>query len=156
MIVMTSILEKRFIKTEFSGFRLEKTVKLMKLTLSRLFTQHPELDTTVDQWVVMYLLNKEDVLSQQVIAELAFKDPPTITRMLDLMEAKGLVLRVQDPSDKRRLMVQLTNTGFDKFQMMQPIVEAFRAEAYEGIEEEKLIQLDNTLNKIFNNLSKIQ
>lgn len=151
---MTSTLENRFLKTEFSGFRLEKTVKLMKLTLSRLFNQHPELDTTVDQWVIMYLLNKKGSMTQHDIAEQALKDAPTVTRMMDLMESKGLVIREQDPLDKRRLLVQLTSNGLEKFEKMQAIVTSFRAEAYKGIDESQVIQLDNTLNKIFNNLTK--
>ncbi|MCZ2101665.1 MAG: MarR family transcriptional regulator [Chitinophagales bacterium] len=152
---MTSNIESRYHKAAFSGFRIEKTVKLMKLTLSRLFSQHPELDTTVDQWVIMYLLNQHELLSQQEIAEHAFKDAPTVTRMIDLMEAKNLVQRLQDASDKRRLMIRLTALGKEKFMLMEPIVEDFRAAAYDGLEEAQLLQLDKTLNIIFNNLSKI-
>lgn len=152
---MASILENRLQKAEFSGFRLEKTVKLMKLTLSRLLSQHPELDTTVDQWVIMYLLEKYIVLSQQEIGDYAFKDAPTITRMIDLMESKSLVVRIPDITDKRRLMIQLTPTGKNKFHLMQPIVNAFREEAYVGLSDEQINVLDSTLNIIFNNLSKI-
>ena len=152
---MTSNLEKKYHKSAFSGFRIEKTVKLMKLTLSRLFNQHPELETTVDQWVVMYLLNMYESLSQQEIGEHAFKDAPTVTRMIDVMEAKNLVVRLQDTMDKRRLMIQLTPLGKAKFGLMKPIVEQFRASAYEGLDEEQLSQLETTLNIIFNNLSKI-
>lgn len=152
---MTSILDIRLHKAELSGFKLEKTVKLMKLTLSRLLSQYPELDITVDQWVIMYLLDKNEYLSQQEIAESAFKDAPTVTRMLDLMEAKNLVSRLQDNLDKRRFMIQLTLVGKEKLALMEPIVKAFREDAYEGLTDDQLVFLDNTLNIIFNNLSKI-
>ena len=152
---MTSILDNRLHKAELSGFKLEKTVKLMKLTLSRLLSQYPELDITVDQWVIMYLLDKYEYLSQQEIAESAFKDAPTVTRMLDLMEAKNLVSRLQDNLDKRRFMIQLTLVGKEKLTLMEPIVKAFREDAYEGLTDDQLVFLDNTLNIIFNNLSKI-
>lgn len=152
---MTSILDKRLHKAELSGFKLEKTVKLMKLTLSRLLSQYPELDITVDQWVIMYSLDKNEYLSQQEIAESAFKDAPTVTRMLDLMEARNLVSRLQDNLDKRRFMIQLTLVGKEKLTLMEPIVKAFREDAYEGMTDDQLVFLDNTLNIIFNNLSKI-
>ncbi len=152
---MTSNIAERYNKSTFSGYRIEKTVKLMKLTLSRLFNQHPELETTVDQWVVMYLLNKYDTLSQHEIGEQAFKDAPTVTRMIDVMEAKNLVVRNQDTIDKRRLLIQLTPLGKDKYEMMKPIVEQFRASAYDGLDEDQLLQLETTLNIIFINLSKI-
>ena len=41
---------------ELSGFVLEKTVKLMKLSFSRILLQHPEIDITVDQWVIIQLI----------------------------------------------------------------------------------------------------
>ena len=61
-------------KHEISGFTLEKTVKLMKLTFSRILLMHQEVDVTVDQWVVMHILCKHQQLSQQELGELTFKD----------------------------------------------------------------------------------
>jgi len=52
-------------------------------------------------------------------------------------------------------MIQLTPTGKNKFHLMQPIVNAFREEAYVGLSDEQINVLDSTLNIIFNNLSKI-
>jgi DNA-binding MarR family transcriptional regulator len=141
-------------KVEITGFTLEKTVKMMKLSLSRILLLHPEIDITVDQWVVLYLLQKHDTLSQQELGDLAFKDAPTITRMLDLLESKKVISRRPDKKDKRKYKIALTQVGKEKFESIQPIVQSFRAEAYDGLSDEELTLLENTLKKIFENLSK--
>jgi len=141
-------------KPEISGFTLEKTVKLMKLTFSRMLLLHPDIDITVDQWVVVHILYRHKILSQQELGELTFKDAPTITRMIDLLVFKGLVTRKVDEKDRRKFMITLTDEGLLKYKCIEPIVQEFRAEAYEGVSGEELITLERTLNKIFQNLAK--
>ena len=141
-------------KHEISGFTLEKTVKLMKIKFSRILLMHQEVDVTVDQWVVMHILCKHQQLSQQELGELTFKDAPTITRIIDLLVQKGLVIRSTDEKDRRRFMIKLTIEGIEKYRFIEPIVQEFRAEAYAGISVDELLMLQNTLNKIFVNLSK--
>ncbi len=139
---------------ELSGFTLEKTVKLMKLRLSRIMSMHPELDLTVDQWVILHMLKTHDSLSQQELGNLTFKDAPTITRMIDLLVSKKLVKRTQDAADRRKYNVKLTELGVVKYEKTEPVVKEFRAEAYEGISSEELKMLNKILNKIFINLSQ--
>lgn len=141
-------------KTEVSGLTLERTVKLMKLSFSRILLNLPELDVTVDQWVVLQLLAQKGSLSQFEIGDLAFKDAPTITRMIDLMATKNYVLRELDEEDKRKFKISLTDEGHSKYQLIKPIVQEFRARAYDGLTQKDLHVLDKTLNKIFDNLSK--
>lgn len=149
--VTNSNLAKRY---ELSGFTLEKTVKLMKLRLSRIMSMHPELDLTVDQWVILHMLKTHDTLSQQELGNATFKDAPTITRMIDLLVSKKLVKRTQDTADRRKYNVKLTELGVVKYEKTEPVVNEFRAEAYEGISSEELKMLNKILNKIFINLSQ--
>lgn len=141
-------------KTEVSGITLERTVKLMRLTFSRILLQYPEIDVTIDQWVILQLLAQKGVLSQYEIGELSFKDAPTITRMIDLMVAKNYVTREPDDQDKRRFKISLTPDGRSRYDMIKPIVQAFRSRAYDGLSQNDLHVMDKTLHKIFDNLSK--
>lgn len=141
-------------RPEVAGITLEKTVKMMKLTFSRMLLLHPELDVTVDQWVVLQLLCKHGKLSQQELCDLAFKDAPTMTRMIDLLVSKELVLRSPDKKDRRKFNIYLTKQGKQKYDLIVPIVQTFRNEAYAGIEKKELIALETTLNKIFDNLAQ--
>ena len=147
-----SLLQEDVKHVEVTGYTLEKTVKLMKLTFSRILLMYPEIDVTVDQWVIIHLLHKHQKLSQQEIGDLAFKDAPTITRMLDLLETKKIITRKADKTDKRKYKIALTSLGKKKFEAIQPIVKNFRAEAYDGLSDVELEMLEKTLKKIFENL----
>lgn len=149
-----SMLQKDVKHVEVTGYTLERTVKLMKLTFSRILLMYPEIDITVDQWVIIHLLHKHQTLSQQEIGDLAFKDAPTVTRMLDLLETKKVITRKADKTDKRKYKITLTSLGSQKFEAIQPIVKNFRAEAYDGLSADELEMLEKTLKKIFENLSK--
>jgi len=45
------------------------------------------------------------------LAELAGISPPTATRMLDCLVPRGLVSRIEDPSDGRAVVISLTEEG---------------------------------------------
>ncbi len=152
---MQTILSDTPTKKTLPGFHLEKTAKLMKLILSRNLLSSPEIDLTVDQWVIMHLIDEHKTLSQQQLGELALKDAPTITRMLDLMETRKLIVRAPDKSDKRKFQIRLTSIGKEKYLTATPIIHSFRSDAYKGLTSEELIHLENMLNTIFNNLTKL-
>lgn len=142
-------------RQEALGFAMEKTVKMMRLTFNRLLLLHPEAEVTVDQWILINILHKYGVLSQQALGEYTFKDAPTVTRMIDLMVEKGLVTRQADVKDRRKFNISLTDTGTKMFKISEKVAHEFRASAYEGIHDSELETLDTILKKIFDNLAKL-
>jgi DNA-binding MarR family transcriptional regulator len=139
-------------KSEISGFILERTAKRMKQYFQQKLAQ-TDADITVDQWVVLQELDREEGLSQLEIGRATFKDAPTITRIIDLLCKKGLTRRTPDPEDRRRFRIQLTGKGRQKIGEVLPTVKSFRREAWQGLKEEEVDRLVSTLNKIFENLN---
>lgn len=138
-------------KSEVSGFVLERTAKRMKQYFQRKLTL-AGAEITVDQWVVLQQLEREEGLSQLDIARSTFKDAPTITRIIDLLCKKGLTQRSPDPEDRRRFRVELTPAGRRKIEKVLPVVKNFRREAWQGLSDAEVDRLVATLNKIFDNL----
>lgn len=136
---------------ELSGHIIERTVKKMKLSFARLL-QQLNAEVTVDQWVVLNILRKEDGLSQFVIAQQCFKDPPTVTRILDLLSQKGFIERKNDPSDRRKFKICLTEKGNEKIETLLPYVHKFRHMTYANIHSKDLQLLNDIMNTIFENL----
>jgi DNA-binding MarR family transcriptional regulator len=141
-------------RQEALGFTMEKTVKMMRLTFNRLLLMHPEAGLTVDQWILINILNKYGSLSQQELGELTFKDAPTITRMIDLMAQKGMVTRLSDIKDRRKFVISLTESGERLYMLTETVAREFRASAYDDISDDELEMLDSILKKIFDNLAK--
>ena len=138
-------------KLATSAVILERTAKRMK----RFFQERlvaADAGITVDQWVVLNQLDKEDGQSQLEIAKAVFKDAPTVTRILDLLEEKALIMRVPDTADRRRFNIQLTSAGKRKVEEVWPYMKAGRQKAWAGLDDESIDQLTESLNHIFENI----
>src|SRR6266542_5642029 len=60
------------------------------------------------QWVILAHLDRQSRLSQNELAAIVEVEPITIGRLVDRLEARGLVERRADPRDRRIWRLQLT------------------------------------------------
>jgi DNA-binding MarR family transcriptional regulator len=141
-------------KIELPGYIIERTAKKMKQSFARMLNSN-DADITVDQWVVLQLLEKESGLNQLDIAAKSFKDAPTITRMLDLLEQKALLNRLPDPSDRRKFVIEISTEGKTLVHRLKPAVKKFRETSYENIDPLEMEKLFQTMNTIFENLENM-
>lgn len=65
---------------------------------------------TFSQFITIKTLAR-GIASVTDLARAAELDPGAMTRLLDRLEAKGLVARVADPGDRRALHIHLTDAG---------------------------------------------
>ena len=138
---------------EMYGHRLERTAKMMKLYFSRALASSPDIDITVDQYVVLTILNRNEELTQLDIAKASYKDAPTITRILDILTDKGYVKRETDENDRRKFIISITPGGKKIFKTANVTVNDFRQMCYNNISEEKLDVFAECLDTIFDNLT---
>ncbi len=134
------------------SFILDRTAKRVKQYAQAAFSQH-QFDLTVDQWTVLRTIYENPILTNKELAELCGKDQPTLTRIIDLLIKKELVDRVNHPSDRRCLNLQLTDNGRHKIQEITPKVAQFRMEAWQNLTEEDFAHFTRILNTIYNNLT---
>lgn len=138
-----------FIVDDSVGFIVSRTHIKMKNYLQQKFKP---LDITTEQWGVLARLSVQSGISQKELSEKSCKDQPNITRILDKLEAKGLIRREANPDDRRGFLVFLTESGSDLRAKAIPIVRASLAEALKGFTDEETALLKTLLNKIFDNL----
>jgi DNA-binding MarR family transcriptional regulator len=53
------------------------------------------------QWVILFWLERQPGLSQKELAEILEVEPITVARLVDRLEARGMVERRPDPKDRR-------------------------------------------------------
>lgn len=133
------------------GFLIEKTGKKLKQELQKRFQENGK-DITVDQWVILLELKKFHLLSQVELAEKTFKDAPTVTRIIDLLIKKELVIKTSSEDDRRKFMVSLSEKGKQEVEILLPIVQKFRIKGWFGLTENDGIALQRILNKIITNI----
>jgi MarR family transcriptional regulator, transcriptional regulator for hemolysin len=90
------------------GFLVNGLARLMR---NELENRLKEAGLTPTTWTVLMALLEEDRLSQTDLAKKTFLDGATMTRALDLLEAKGYIARVRDEGDRRVQIVVLTDSG---------------------------------------------
>lgn len=132
------------------GFLIEKTAKKLKQHFQREFSR---LDSgiTVDQWGILDALSRKDGISQNEIAEITYKDAPTVTRIIDLLIQKGLIYREPDGIDRRRHNVFLSEAGRAKIEELMPTVNALRDQGWRKLSDKEYQQLVGILNTIYTN-----
>lgn len=145
-------LDKNIKLDEVTFFLIEKANKTAKRYSTKQF-KAKGVDLTVDQWLVLKKINDEEEVSQLDIAQALFKDTASITRILDLLDKKGLVERKTDPSDRRKYIPVLTKAGKNIYQDTLELVVAQRKKSLEGLTVEQIEVLRLALRQIIENLS---
>ena len=110
------------------------------------------LDISIDQWMILGPIWQLESPSQKELGEICFRDKPSITRIIDSLEKKSLVVRVPDQIDHRIKRVVLTKAGKQLFYDVLPIMEKTREEVRGNIPEEEIQIFKNVLSKIIENL----
>ena len=111
------------------------------------------LDISLDHWMVLCPIWELESVSQKELGEMCLKDKTNITRIIDALEEKNLVVRVEDQIDHRIKRVVLTNAGKQLFNDVLPIMEKTREEVRANISDYDIDIFNNVLSKILQNLN---
>jgi len=112
-------------------------------------------DVSYEQWSILIHLYRRDGQTQQELSNIAVKDKAAITRLLNVLEKKNIVLRIPDRTDKRSKLVYLTNKAKEFRKDLMALVEEMLEEAEQGVSLEEMEQCRATLNKIFLNFDRL-
>ena len=88
------------------------------------------------------------------LARLAELSPGAMTRLLDKLEARGLIVRVADADDRRVLNIRLTPAGQQIARDIAQCGERVRDAALAGLDEAQRAQFMRLLAQVRDNLSK--
>ena len=97
-------------------------------------------DVSVTQCYAVETLVKRGALRLQVLAEEMFLDKSTASRVIDTLERKGYVSRVEDDEDRRAVRIQATDAGRELYAKIRAdliaeelaMIENLSAEARQG------------------------
>lgn len=133
------------------SFLLDRTARRVKQYAQSRFKELG-FNITVDQWLVLKNLSENQGLTQKELADMIFKDTPTLTRIIDLLCAKGLTERKVHLEDRRCFNVCLTKVGENKVKQLKPLVREVRLKAWDGLSDSDFEEFKRILNSIYKNL----
>lgn len=136
------------------GYLVGRTSRAILKRLTKKFVE-AGMDVSYEQWSILVHLYRRDGQTQQELSRTAVKDKAAVTRLLDGLEKKNMVLRIPDRVDKRSNLVYLTHKGKMLKNELIRLVEEMLTEAEEGISTQEMDQCKATLNRVFSNIDRL-
>ncbi|MEP2276386.1 MAG: MarR family transcriptional regulator [Reichenbachiella sp.] len=106
----------------------------------------------MEQWRILFYLWNEDGINQQELAKRASKEKSTITRQIDGLIKKGLVVKQKHGSDKRDKLIFLTENGKNIENEALTAASDITHDAEKGIEKDELLIFKKVLKQIIANV----
>ena len=119
----------------------------LSLALDACLSKH---DLLQGRWWVLILLMREEHLSStpSVLAEKVGVTRATMTGLIDSLEQSSLVKRVFDKADRRSVIIQLTDAGQAKLDVVMPDYYRRLRQCMQGLDENSRTQLQHILGLI--------
>jgi len=125
-----------------------KTAKLMNMHISDIL-QDNNIPVTKEQWLLLKVLCevKKGVI-QNDLAFITERNKASLTRLINVMEKKNLVVRTLSMKDTRKKIVHITDEGNKLYIKTEPLLLKCILNIQKGISNNELRILKETLNKI--------
>ena len=112
------------------------------------------LDLTASQFVVVIGAMRHHARTVNEFCQLAGIEPGPMSRLLDRLEAKGIVRRVRDLDDRRQVNVALTEKGVALYPQINAALCKVYGQLLHGFSEPETLALQQALEKILLNASR--
>lgn len=147
------------LKDKDIGYILHKVSMLAKNNFSNKLNS---IGITTGQFAVLkdlyyYQKNTVDVvgLSPACIAARLECDRPTISGVIDRLESQGWVERLDNPDDKRSVLIKITDKSIDKLEELEKMHSENRNTIINGFTEEEITVFRNYLLRVVDNLKEM-
>lgn len=123
-------------------FLLHDVARLLRVEGDKRARAH---DMTRAQWGILIWLERQPGISQKELAELLEVEPITVARLIDRLEARGMVERRPDPKDRRIWRLHLRPDAYPMLEEIAVHRADIRATLTQGIDRATLDSMTETL-----------
>ncbi|WP_341843575.1 MarR family winged helix-turn-helix transcriptional regulator [Chitinophaga caseinilytica] len=109
-------------------------------------------DITYEMMQLLLVLWRGHEVNQQEIANLLIKNKASITPLIDNLSKRKLVVRTEDPSDRRNKIIALTKAGREYMEAFSPVLDDFFHRIETGVTMAELEMVSEVLMKMRRNL----
>ena len=135
------------------GFLINRTAVFLKRELQEAFRSRG-ITVTAEQFAVINRLWEQEGQSQVQLAERTFKDKPNVSRMIEVLEKKGIVHRGQSATDRRAHELYLTDKGRELRNAFVPLAIEVLDRALAGLDQHDISHFTDVLAHIDRNLGQ--
>jgi DNA-binding MarR family transcriptional regulator len=127
------------------GYLLRRINKLSTAQVEAAFDGN---DISFTQWVVLALIASGTANTCSDLSRDMDHNSGAMTRVVDQLEERGLLVRRRDEGDRRISKLIITDTGKETFAQLARSVVGVWNEILQGFERDEVLQLIATLNKL--------
>ena len=149
--------QKSAFTTEFEHTLLPwlgRTMKLVDMYMANYLSDH-NIDLTKVQMVLLTRLYQNDGQPQNDLAVLTKRDKASLTRLLDTMERKGLVVRVTSKDDGRIKLAYITKKGVELYKSTRPMMNEMIMKVQNGMSDKDIDFIIKKLMQVQRNIDMI-
>ena len=139
---------KTFQPREAIGALIGRTRKTI---IHKIDAELAPLDVSAAQWIVVLLVGENAASSATGLCEALAYDPGAMTRLLDRLEAKGIVRRARSPEDRRTIQLELTDSGKALYPKIISAMVDVNNSLLQGFSQEEVSQLEGYLRRMLAN-----
>ncbi len=110
---------------------------------------------TLEQFQILKSLDITTGYSQRVLGDAVSKTPANVTRILDRLEDKEVLIRKDHPEDRRTSLVFLTQKGQAIVEEAIGVFDSFSRQITSGISEHEQATVRDAFTKMSLNMNKI-
>lgn len=138
---------------ESIAFLMRNIIGVMTAVVEERMAEHGLTDA---QWKPLLMISQRKCKTAAELARMACVDTGAVTRLLDRIEAKGLVKRIRSSEDRRVVNLELTEEGVRSAAGVPYVMADVLNGALEGFSEEEVRQLKDMLRRMLDNTRRMQ
>ena len=124
--------------SESLGAQINIVARALRVALEKELASE---EVSPSQWMLMMALGEKEHQGQSELGKILHLDNATITRIVDKLQDKGLMVRNQDRADRRAQIVSLTDKGRTAYDRWNAIGAKVNQEAAQNLTPEEIKEL---------------
>ncbi|MDQ1275160.1 MAG: hypothetical protein QG610_733 [Euryarchaeota archaeon] len=108
-----------------------------------------------NQPMVIKIIGIEGEIMPSTLGKYTGMEKSSLTRMVDDLEKKGIVFRKTDPEDRRKVLVSLTEKGFDCYNRLSQVTTEMAEELLQFVDDNDVENFMHSLETMVKILRKI-
>lgn len=110
--------------------------------------------TSIQQWVILRTIIQKGDISIGELKEEMLVTKQNMTGMINRLQQSNLVTLYQDPEDKRRTRVKITEEGLRVYEQLSSLRNDFNAQTYHIYNDQEIIVLSDLLSRLVEHLKE--
>lgn len=156
-ITFAPVVKDMFKPQDFLGYLVAQAMKCTSTLLIERFKEAGH-DITRPQWVILaksYHLEEEQSLLQSDVVDMMMGDKTGVTRAVDDLVKRNLLIREIDEQDRRNRVLTITEAGREMVPQLLECVHQTIGDATQGVSEAELVTTKKVLAQMIKNINEI-